>query len=354
MLPAESAWEVDIVGGSLEDIDRLATLHFIALVDSLMIEAGHPTEGLLLGTDLGAEDLQTGLRLIAPSDEYAILRNALAMTGNAHLGLELGARCRLASYGIFGFTLLSSCDLRSALSLLFEYPLPLGTGFQLALKEEQGVATLTISDTFDVEDELRGLAIEFCLTALQSLMADLLYQTLPMLNVNIGFPELADAQTYKRYFECPVSFDSSRPHSLSFDARWLDQPLPCAHSVSHAQMKQHCSQLKSHLESPRDFLANVKSAICTQFDSAPSLNNIALSMACSSKTLQRHLRAAGTSFHELLGEVRYQRAQELLLQQVPIARIAEHLGFSEAAAFRRAFQRWSGCTPSQYRSQVRH
>jgi AraC-like DNA-binding protein len=342
------------MGGSLDDIDRLATLHFIALVDSLMIEAGHPTERLLQGTDLDAEELQAGLRLIAPSQEYAILRNALAMTGNAHLGLELGNRCRLAAYGIFGFTLLSSCDLRSALRLLFDYPLPLGTGFELSLNEEQGVATLSVSDMFDVEDQLRGLAIEFCLTALQSLMADLLYQPLPMLNINIGFPQLADAHTYKRYFECPVSFDSMRPHCLSFDARWLDQPLPCAHSVSHAQMKKHCSQLKSQLESPRDFLAHVKSAICTRFDSVPTLNSIALNMACSSKTLQRHLRAAGTSFHELLGEVRYQRAQELLLQQVPIARIAEQLGFSEAAAFRRAFQRWSGCTPSQYRSQVRH
>ncbi|AVD90063.1 AraC family transcriptional regulator [Pseudomonas sp. SWI44] len=342
------------MGGTLEDIDRLATLHFIAMVDSLMIEAGHTTQRLLQGTDLEVEELQAGLRLITPSQEYTILRNALALSGNAHLGLELGSRCRLAAYGIFGFTLLSSSDLRSALGLLFEFPLPLGTGFQLALKQECGVATLSVTDTFEVEDELRGLAIEFCLTAVQSLMADLLYQPLPVLSVNISFPELADAQTYERYFACPVSFDSSRPNSLSFDARWLDQPLPCAHSVSHDQMKRHCSELKSHLESPRDFLANVRSAIATQFEPAPTLNNIAVSMACSSKTLQRHLRAAGTSFNELLGEVRYQRAQELLIRQVPIARIAEHLGFSEAAAFRRAFQRWSGCTPSQYRSKVRH
>jgi AraC-like DNA-binding protein len=345
---------VDILGESANDIDRLATLHFIALVDALVLETGHSTQALLQGTDLAAEDLQAGRRLITPAQEYAILRNALALTGNVHLGLELGNRCRLAAYGIFGFTLLSSCDLRSALRLFFECPLPLGTGFHLALKEEQGVAVLEVGDTFEVEDALHWLAIEFCLTALQSLMADVLYQPLPVLGVNIGFPELADAQTYERYFQCPVSFDASRPNSLSFDAHWLDQPLPCAHSVSHDQIKKHCSELKSHLESPRDFLANVRSAIGTQFDPAPTLNNIASTMACSSKTLQRHLRAAGTSFNELLGEVRYQRAQELLLRQVPIARIAERLGFSEAAAFRRAIKRWSGCTPSQYRSQVRH
>ncbi|WP_447791952.1 AraC family transcriptional regulator [Pseudomonas farris] len=337
-----------------QDIDRLATLHFIALLDVLVGEAGHSTEQLLRGTDLKVEELHQGLKLITPAQEYAILRNGLRLTGNAHLGLVLGSRCRLASFGIFGFTLLSCNNLRDALALLFEYPLPLGTGFELALLEEQSVAMLEVSDTFEVEDELRLLAIEFCLTALQSLIGDLLGQALPLLAVNIGWPQVSQCASYEKYFACPVSLRSGRPNTLTFNARWLDLPLPWAHPVALDEMKKQCSELKSNLEVPRNFLSNIRSVICTQFDQAPTLNNIACSMDCSSKTLQRHLRAAGTSFNELLGELRYERAQKLLLKQMPVARIAEQLGFSESAAFRRAFQRWSGCTPSQYRSRVRH
>lgn len=337
-----------------DDIDRLATLHFIALVDAYVTGLGHETCRLLEGTGVLPQDLDNPDKLIAPAEEFTILRNALRLTRAEHLGLELGSRCRLAAYGIFGFTLLSSRDLRAALALFFDYPLPLGTGFSLRLVQEQSVASLTVSASFEVEDQLHQLAIEFCLTALQSLITDLLYRPLPMLGVNINGDAPCSAGPYQAHFSCPVSFDTSRPNSLSFDAQWLDYPLPCAHAVSHREMKARCSTLQSRLESPRDFLANVRSAICARFDSSPSLTNIAASMACSNKTLQRHLRAAGTSFHELLGEARYQRAQELLVRQVPIARVARDLGFSEPAAFRRAFQRWSGCTPSQYRSQVRH
>lgn len=335
-------------------IDRLATLHFIALVNAFAGESGHTTESLLHGTQLTADDLRAGDKLISVEQECVILRNAQRLTRARHLGLELGHRCRLAAYGVFGFTLLSSADLGSALELFFEYPLPLGTGFELQLVREQDIAWLNIDATFDIGDELRGLAIEFSLAALQCVMADLLYQPLPLRAINIGFASQAESAPYLQYFDCPVTFDLSRPTSLSFDAAWLERPLPCANSTAHNEMKAHCSVLKSHLESPRDFLASVKSAICAGFDTSPSLSNVASSMACSSKTLQRHLRAAGTSFNELLCEARYQRAQELLSRQMPVARIAENLGFSEPAAFRRAFQRWSGCTPSQYRLQVRH
>lgn len=334
-------------------IDRLATLHFIAMVNAFVGESGHSTESLLCGTELTAQDLRSGDKLISVEQECVILRNAWRLTGAQHLGLELGHRCRLAAYGFFGFTLLSSADLRAALELFFEYPLPLGSGFELTLMQEHGVAWLNIDATFDIEDELRWLAIEFSLTAVQSVMADLLYQPLPLSGVNIGFGIKPQCTPYLEYFSCPVTFDASRPTSLSFDVRWLDQPLPCANPTAHSEMKTRCSVLKSHLENPRDFLASVKSAICAGFDTSPSLSNVATSMACSSKTLQRHLRAAGTSFNVLLCETRYQRARELLMRQVPVARIAEDLGFSEAAAFRRAFQRWSGCTPSQYRSQAR-
>lgn len=354
MLRAESIIRVRTMATSHHSIDRLATLHFIALVNAFVAESGHTTERLLQGTHLAPDDLRAGNKLISVEQECVILRNAQRLTAARHLGLELGHRCRLAAYGVFGFTLLSSRNLRSALELFFEYPLPLGTGFQLRLVEERGVARLNIDATFEIEDELRRLAIEFSLTALQSVMADLLYQPLPFTAINVGVGGEPHCASYLRYFNCPVSFDVSRPTSLSFDAAWLEQVLPCANPTAHREMKAHCSALKSHLETPRDFLASVRSAICTGFDTSPSLSHVATSMACSSKTLQRHLRAAGTSFNELLSEARYQRARELLSLQVPVAQIAESLGFSEAAAFRRAFQRWSGCTPSQYRSQVRH
>jgi AraC-like DNA-binding protein len=73
-------------------------------------------------------------------------------------------------------------------------------------------------------------------------------------------------------------------------------------------------------------------------------------MNCSERTLRRHLQATGSSYQQLLDELRFDRAKQLLQDnQMPIHRIAEVLGFSETASFRHAFIRWSGVAPSQFR-----
>ena len=73
-------------------------------------------------------------------------------------------------------------------------------------------------------------------------------------------------------------------------------------------------------------------------------------MHCSPSTLRRRLRAQDTSYQQLLDELRYARAQQLLGQHsLPIYRIAEALGFKETASFRHAFQRWSGVAPGRFR-----
>jgi hypothetical protein len=186
-----------------DDIDRLATLHFIALVNAYVTGLGHTTACLLEGTEVSAADLDAADKLITPAEEFVILRNALRLTKAEHLGLELGSRCRLASYGLFGFTLLSSSDLRAALALFFEYPLPLGTGFSLALIQKKGVASLTVNANFGVDDQLHRLAIEFCLTALQSVIADLLYGVVRRNPRNFRQPSSSPATSASRSMNLP-------------------------------------------------------------------------------------------------------------------------------------------------------
>ena len=71
------------------------------------------------------------------------------------------------------------------------------------------------------------------------------------------------------------------------------------------------------------------------------------------RTLQRLLRAHGTSFTELLGQVRFELAQFKLAQKsFSTAEISAYLGYSDSAHFIRAFRRWSGLTPSEYRKSV--
>ncbi len=83
----------------------------------------------------------------------------------------------------------------------------------------------------------------------------------------------------------------------------------------------------------------------------PGLEELARRLNCSSRSLRRHLQQQRTSYQQLLDELRFARAKELLQSgDMPIYRIAEELGFSETASLRHAFQRWSGQPPSHFRA----
>ena len=87
----------------------------------------------------------------------------------------------------------------------------------------------------------------------------------------------------------------------------------------------------------------------------PRICAVASSVGLSSRTLQRLLRKRGLSFSDLVDEVRLGMAYRYLDQSgLRLSKIAHELGYSDAAHFTRAFRRWTGKTPSDYRLIRQH
>jgi AraC-like DNA-binding protein len=77
---------------------------------------------------------------------------------------------------------------------------------------------------------------------------------------------------------------------------------------------------------------------------------VARELAMSSRTLQRRLAAVGLSYHELLDRARRETAERSIADSsLSIGEVAYLTGYSEPAAFYRAFRRWTGVTPQVYR-----
>ena len=85
---------------------------------------------------------------------------------------------------------------------------------------------------------------------------------------------------------------------------------------------------------------------------ACDIHSIALELHMSLRTLQRRLKADGTSFSELLDSAKREVALELIEGDLTVRGIAERCGFSGSRALIRAFRRWTGTTPSGYREQL--
>lgn len=123
--------------------------------------------------------------------------------------------------------------------------------------------------------------------------------------------------------------------------------MPLADPVTHREMLEQCRRQNIDLAARRAWLDKVRAILAERLQDPPGLEELARRLNCSSRSLRRHLQQQRTSYQQLLDELRFARAKELLQSgDMPIYRIAEELGFSETASLRHAFQRWSGQPPS--------
>ena len=119
-------------------------------------------------------------------------------------------------------------------------------------------------------------------------------------------------------------------------------------------MLEQCRRQNAEFATRRAWLERVREQLAQRLASPPGLEELARAMNCSARSLRRHLAQQQTSYQQLLDDLRFARAKELLQQgELPIYRIAEELGFSETASLRHAFQRWSGQPPASSAAEPR-
>ncbi|MEL4168355.1 AraC family transcriptional regulator [Pseudomonas sp. ZS001] len=325
---------------------HLTTLNAVSLVLDAFKHEGLPSEALLAGSGISAADLNRADTRITTNQEMQVCANAVALKRD--IGLDLGLRMHVSSYGMLGYALLTSATLGDALRLALRYPALLGTLFDLALEDDGEHIWLSASD-YRENPALAAFNAEFCMVSLKVICNDLLGRALPLHAARFEHPAPEYRARYVAYFDCPVRFDAT-VNAFAFDRHWLDRPLPLADPITHNAMVERCRKQNTEFTGRQAWLGRIRQLLAVQLDAAPGLERLAEQMNCSARTLRRHLKDCGCGYQELLDDLRFERAKQMLCEdRLPIYRIAERLGFSETASFRHAFVRWSGVAPSQFR-----
>ncbi|WP_223527209.1 AraC family transcriptional regulator [Pseudomonas sp. BF-B-26] len=325
---------------------HLTTLNAVSLVLNTFKAEGLSSEALLAGSGISTADLSRADTRITTNQEMQVCANAVALKRD--IGLELGRRMHVSSYGMLGYALLTSATLGDALRLALHYPALLGTLFELSLEEDNERIWLTAGD-YRENPALAPFNVEFCLVSMKVTCEDLLGQPLPLLGARFEYPAPDYQARYTERFDCPLQFDAAS-NAFAFDKAWLEHPLPLADAVTHQAMAERCRKQNTEFTGRQVWLGRIRQLLAAQLSAAPGLDGLAEQLNCSARTLRRHLKDLGCSYQELLDELRFEQAKRMLCEdQLPIYQIAEALGFSETASFRHAFVRWSGVAPSQFR-----
>ena len=171
----------------------------------------------------------------------------------------------------------------------------------------------------------------------------------------VQFAHEAPKQTseHLRIFHAPVSF-GCKTNAIVIDRQFVEREVPAADQRLYQILKRYLDQVLSEMPREDNLLASVHRATAeTMRDGDLKLARVAKQMAMSARTLQRQLKERGVDFKQLTDETRRRFAINYLKERKhTLTEVAFLLGYSEVSAFNRAFKRWTGSTPLEYRRSI--
>ena len=162
------------------------------------------------------------------------------------------------------------------------------------------------------------------------------------------------ASEYARIFQVPVAFEAPR-NALQLDETFLTARLQPQPRYVFGILSERAETLLKELESSKTVRGRVESLLMPVLHKGDaSMETIAEKMATSRQTLFRKLKAEGTNFEKVLDALRHKLALHYLSgRKVSVNQTAYLVGFSDPAAFSRAFKRWTGVSPRDFKGASR-
>jgi AraC-like DNA-binding protein len=285
---------------------------------------------------------------------HELLRAGVELTGDPDLGIRAAEAFQWGDFGVVDYTVRSSGTLRDYIRVVNRYIHLLNTGADFRLEEERGRAIWRLGMALPVPlarpvprqaaDYLAGLLVKGTREATA--------RPVTAMEVRFVHPRPGRTDGYKRLFKSPIRFGAGE-NAVVFRSSDLAEPVKGADPRLHAVLHRHARDLLDRLPKEESFVDTVRRQVMQDLSGGNvSAANVAMKLHLSERTLRRRLQAEGTHHKKLVEELRREMAiRHLELPELAVAEIAFLLGFSQAAAFIRAFKRWTGKTPGEYRAQ---
>ena len=320
--------------------------------DAIQRRYGLKESDLLSAARLDPSDLEDPSAPVPSDAFYDVLRCALDRTRDPALGLRMADAVDLRGQGFWGYALLSSVNFRERLERHLRYQ-ELRFPCELSFRVEGGSALLEFAPR-DTPDELLPVVLDWCFAVSCIQQARHARTRAAEMSLWLSYREQPHHRALRALVTGAVVFDAPC-NRMEFAARDLELPLdgdPHLGKLAVAQLEAQLAQDSARAQ--RDTRDEVRERLLARLSVDPSLERVARDLRTTPRTLRRQLSAAGSSFQELLDEVRRARAIAWLSQgDDSIEVVAARLGYSDPSNFRRAFRRWTGISPATFRAQSR-
>jgi AraC-like DNA-binding protein len=318
---------------------------------TILDELGANPEEILEAAGINSSLIDDPDILIPYEARAKVIAQSVEATGCEHLGLLIGQRMNICSLGLPGVLARSMPDAETALRTLQKHFSAHTNGAALELEIDGNIATLAyvfLSPRVEATEQLGAGAIAGLLNVMQNLCGP----EFQALEASFGHQKPSNIRPFREFFKIPLYFDAPQ-YSLIFSRKWLHVSNPNADEDLRRILQKQVDSLETTRTA--DFTTHMKHLIQSALIAGDcSEANIALRVNMCPRTLIRRLKLSGTSFRELLDETRFELAKRMLRNtSMQVSEISDALCYSRASSFDRAFRRWSGYTPAEWRESRR-
>ena len=307
---------------------------------------------LLAGTGLDVSILQPGDETTLNGvQQIQVLENGYRLMDGPGFGLALGQQLGPASHGPVGYLSLASRDLHSALLAYAEF-IPVRLPFiELTVSLSEHWLECGYRILLQPPEYLRQAMGEAFAMSVQAIVEEILRREASEAQIAFSHPQPGHVGRYAGLLHGACSFGSAYTY-YRLPAALANVPNSAGDADAFRVTLDLCqSLLQQQPGHGKSVSERVRTLLLTQPQDAVNESRVAKAMFVSKRTLARRLEREGTSYRQMRDQVLRELACGFLDRtDQSVESIAASLGYHDSAAFRKAFRRWTGKAPSEYRS----
>lgn len=303
----------------------------------------------------GARLGEAGARLSIP--RYMRLgHGAIQLTGDPALGLRMGRLSRLSQAGLAGVTAAQAPTVREAARCLTRFEALYGSNYrgQSSFHEDAEGAWLRFY-SISPYNAYNRFVVDSILAGWLQQLSSLSPQPIAAERIDIEFQAPDYHEAYSALGQCPIQFGAEQNQvRLSLASLAQRNPEHCPSTWRH--LLQLCERELEQLTRTRSLRERIIQLLGPLLNGGrePDLEEVAARLKLPTWTLRRKLAEEGTQFRAVLNDTRRDLAMTYIRDtELAFGEIAYLLGFASAEAFQRAFKRWTGQTPGEFRRSHR-
>ena len=326
---------------------------YIRELAAFISEQGVNVSDLLRATGVSEQLLETPDATVTRFEIHRVMARAAELC-QPGFSIRFGHRMRPGHHGFLGQAMMCARTLRESLKTLERFARTRGIPASFRLLEDHDVGRMF----FDLTTPVGRLRTQYLEWALMIALSPCLQHSKPgeaaPRRVLLDFPQPDYRTVYDRFLPCPVEFNARR-NAVVFTRKALDTELVNSNAAVLEFCERRCELILADLESGTDVSSRVRNKLLDGLPPFPTAEQTASALHMSSRVLRRRLQEEGTSFRDLVRQVRQQLACRYLQEsELTIDEVARLLGYSEPAAFSRAFKSWTTRSPTGFRQSGAH